>query len=204
MLHLRLRVDNFASGRMCEWTPTPPPADAPIGLSMNARTVLIPLLCIGALALACGPRSHTEASLVTTFITKDAPAEAPAPKKSIKKHAGQNVTGVTGVLSVQARNNTVHFALDVTNDGRKNVELTFPDGQTYDFTVLDANGREVYRWAKGRMFTQSVQTKSLEGGETMHIAEHASATLPHGSYVAVATLRSNNFPVQERLSFELR
>ena len=204
MLHLRLGVDNFASGRMCEWTTTPPPADAPIGLRMNARAVLIPLLCIGALALACGPRSHTEASLVTTFIAKDAPPAAPAPKKQAKKQSGRIVTRVTGVLAVKALNNTVDFAFDVTNDGSKNVELTFPDGQTHDFTVLDANGREVYRWAKGRMFTQSVQTKSLEDGETMHIAEHARATLPHGSYVAVATLRSSNFPVQERVAFELR
>jgi hypothetical protein len=171
---------------------------------MNARTVLIPLLCIGALALACGPRSHTEASLVTTFITKDAPEIAPAPKRVAKKQTGPNVTRVTGAFAVQAQNNTVRFTLDVTNDGNKNVELSFPDGQTHDFSVLDASGREVYRWAKGRMFTQSVQTKSLEAGETMHVAERASAPLPHGSYVAVATLRSTNFPVQERVSFELR
>ena len=169
---------------------------------MNARTVLIPLLCIGALALACGPRSHTEASLVTTFIKQDSPA-APAPKRVAKKQAGQNVTRVTGTLAVQAENNTVRFALDVTNDGSKNIELIFPDGQTHDFSVLDASGREVYRWAKGRMFTQSVQTKSLEGGETLHITERASTTLPNGSYVAVATLRSDNFPVQQRVSFEL-
>ena len=171
---------------------------------MNARTVLIPLLCIGALALACGPRAHTEASLVTTFIAKDAPPPPPAPKRAVRKQAGQNVTRVTGLLAVQATRNAVRFTFDVTNDGAKNVELTFPDGQTHDFAVLDADGREVYRWAKGRMFTQSVQTKSLEGGETMHIAEQARTTLPNGSYVAVATLRSTNFPVQERISFELR
>lgn len=171
---------------------------------MNARTVLIPLLCLGALALACGPRSYTEASLVTTFIAKDAPPSAPSPKRAAKKQAGPNVASVSGVLSVQAQGSTVRFTLDVTNDGSKDVELLFPDGQTYDFAVLDASGHEVYRWGKGRMFTQSVQTKSLDGGETMQIAERASTSLPHGSYVAVATLRSTNFPVQERVPFELR
>src|SRR5687768_10041851 len=111
---------------MCEWTPTPPPADAPIGLRMNARTVLIPLLCIGALALAWGPRSYTEASLVTTLIANDAPAAAPAPKRAARKQSGPNVTRVTGALAVKVNGNTVRFALDVTNDGQKNVELTFP------------------------------------------------------------------------------
>jgi hypothetical protein len=28
--------------------------------------------------------------------------------------------------------------------------------------------------------------------------------LPAGSYVAIATLRSSNYPVQERVAFELR
>ena len=171
---------------------------------MNARTVLIPLLCIGALALACGPRSHTEASLVTAFIANDASAAAHVPKRAAKKQSGQNVTRVTGVLAVQAVNNTVRFALDVTNDGKKNVELTFPDGQTHDFAVLDSAGREVYRWSADRMFTQSVQNRTIDSGETLRIAEHATPTLAQGSYVAVATLRSSNFPVQERVAFELR
>jgi len=41
-------------------------------------------------------------------------------------------------------------------------------------------------------------------GETLRIAEQATPPLPQGSYVAVATLRSTNFPVQERVAFELR
>jgi hypothetical protein len=38
----------------------------------------------------------------------------------------------------------------------------------------------------------------------MRIAERGAPDLPPGSYVAVATLRSTNFPVQERATFELR
>jgi hypothetical protein len=54
------------------------------------------------------------------------------------------------------------------------------------------------------MFTQSLQNRTIENGETLRIAEHATASLPQGSYVAVATLRSTNFPVEERVAFELR
>jgi len=168
---------------------------------MNVRNILIPLLCIGAVAFACGPRSHSEASLVTTNLVK--PAADPARRVSHKRTL-QNVTHVTGKFAVVAQQNSIHFALDVTNEGKKNAELTFPDGQRYDFAVIDSEGREVYRWADGRMFTQSVQNTSLEGGETMRIAEQATPSLKPGSYVAVATLRSTNFPVQERVAFDLR
>jgi hypothetical protein len=54
------------------------------------------------------------------------------------------------------------------------------------------------------MFTQSLQNKVLDGGETKRFEEHASTMLPAGSYVAIATLRSSNYPVQERVAFELR
>jgi hypothetical protein len=167
---------------------------------MNVRNLLIPLLCIGAVAFACGPRSHSEASLVSLNIAK---VSTPTVKKTQKKEQ-QKVTRVTPTFTVQVENNALRFALDVTNVSKKNVELTFPDGQTYDFVVIDSNGREVYHWGAGRMFTQSVQNKTIDRGETLHIAERATPSLPQGSYVAVATLRSTNFPVQERVAFELR
>ena len=38
----------------------------------------------------------------------------------------------------------------------------------------------------------------------MRFEERAEQSLPNGSYVAVATLRSSNYPVEERVPFELR
>jgi hypothetical protein len=170
---------------------------------MNVRTLLIPLLCLGAVAFACGPKSHTEASLVAMSISREpAPAAKPQQARRPKREAG--AAKITPTFAVQVEQKTIRFALDVTNDTKKNVELTFPDGQTHDFVVLDSIGREVYRWGASRMFTQSVQNRTIDGGETMHIAERATPSLPPGSYVAVATLRSTNFPVQERVAFELR
>ena len=57
---------------------------------------------------------------------------------------------------------------------------------------------------KGRMFTQTLQNKVLDGGETKKFEEHAATSLPPGTYVAIATLHSSNYPVQERVAFELR
>ena len=164
---------------------------------MNARQLLIPLLCISAVAVAWGPRSHSEASLVTVSLAKSAPA---ARKKPIQK----NVTKLTSAFAVAVEPNGLRFALDLANAGGKNLELAFPNGQTHDFSVFNSAGREVYRWGKQRMFTQSVQNRLLDSGDTLQIVERVATSLPPGDYVAVATLRSTNFPVQERVAFQLR
>jgi hypothetical protein len=165
---------------------------------MNVRNLLIPLLCLAAVAFACGPRSHSEASLVSVNLAK--PLAAPAVKKTSKK---QQQVRVAPSFTVSVEHKSIRFALDVTNPTKRDIELTFPDGQTHDFVVLDSVGREVYRWGEGRMFTQSVQNRTIDGGETLHISERAALDLPQGSYVAVATLRSTNFPVRERVTFEV-
>jgi hypothetical protein len=165
---------------------------------MNTR-LLISLLCAGAVALACGSLSR-----------RDAPA---AHKASSVRHSSKSTSKstrnaeaphVNSDFAVNVEPHALHFALNLTNANKKHVELSFPNGQQYDFTVLDSAGREVYRWGTGRMFTQSVQNKLLDGDNTMHIDERAEMTLPQGKYIAVATLRSSNFPMTQSSAFELR
>jgi hypothetical protein len=93
----------------------------------------------------------------------------------------------------------VRFALNVKNIGGRHAELDFPNGQTYDIVVIDSVGHEVWRWAKGRMFTQNVQNKDLGGGDVMRIAE--SWKPKTGRYTAIATLASSNYPVEQRADF---
>jgi hypothetical protein len=169
---------------------------------MNVRNLLIPLLCLGAVAFACGPRSHSEASLVSVNLAT-AVAAPPVVNRAKKTPKKEQQVRVAPNFTISVEHKSIRFALDVTNPTKKDVELTFPDGQTHDFIVLDSVGREVYRWGEGRMFTQSVQNRTIDGGETMHITENATIDLQPGSYVAVAKLRSTNFPVQERASFEV-
>ncbi len=162
---------------------------------MDSR-LFIPLLLAGAVGLACGSRSHTEAVASVATV-------APAPRVARRAEARVN-TDIKSAFAVSASPTSLHFALNVTNPGKKDIELTFPSGQEYDFSVRDSLGREVYRWGKGRMFTQSFQNKVLDGGETKRFEEQAATSLPPGTYVAIATLHSTNYPVQERVSFELR
>jgi hypothetical protein len=161
---------------------------------MNRR-LLIPALLLGAVALACGSRSRSEASVT--------PPEKTAARLA-KKQGADHAAPIRSVFSVSAEQRGLHFALDVTNATKKNVELAFPSGQEYEFRVVDSTGKEVYRWGSGRMFTQSVQNRVLDGGETLRIVERANRALPRGTYVAVATLRSTNYPVEERVTFALQ
>jgi hypothetical protein len=193
MLTIRQDVDKFAYYRKCERTPAPHRYRAPIGPGMKSR-LLITLLCAGAVALACGSLTRNDASVAQAKDTRHSRSNAgiSGPPK------------VNGDFAVHVEPRALRFALNLTNEGKKHVELTFPNGQEYDFAVLDANGREVYRWGQGRMFTQSVQNKLIDGGTTMRIDERAETTLPKGKYVAVATLRSSNYPMTQSSPFELR
>lgn len=161
---------------------------------MNSR-LLITLLCAGAVALACGSLSRNDV----------------AREESLRRSTSTATTGsasatpkIIGNFAVNIEPHALRFALNVTNSGKKDVELEFPNGQQYEFTVLDSIGREVYRWGMGRMFTQSMQNRSIDVGDALQITEVAETTLPRGKYVAVATLRSTNFPIKQSSQFELR
>lgn len=173
---------------------------------MSTRYI-IPLLLAGAVALACGSRSHSESAAAVPGVTPSqalasTPAPAPAPKH-VKLTEGA-APKLASAFHVNREKGAFHFALDVTNPGKKHLELNFPSGQEYEFSVMDVSGNEVYRWSTARMFTQSRQNRVLNGGDTIHIEEAGPKQLPVGSYVAVATLRSANFPVQERVALTVQ
>jgi hypothetical protein len=169
---------------------------------MNSR-LIISLLCAGALAFACGPRSHSEASTTianaapprTGSATPAAAPSIPRPKKSSGKDAR-----LDSRLNVTVAHNDVRLAFDVKNVGGKHAELTFPSGQAYDFVVVDTTGKEVWRWSGGRMFTSGVRNKQLGVGDVMEVSESWGTAKP-GHYTAIAVLKSSNFPVEERVDF---
>lgn len=147
---------------------------------MNTR-LIIPMLCIGAVAFACGPRPHaaSEAATLPAVVT-------PADGKPLASSLTASIDG------------GVELAFHITNTTAKSIELRFPSGQTHDFTVLDGQGRVVWRWSADRMFTQALQTKNLAAGETITFRERWEQAAPRGSYTVVAALSSSNHPVETR------
>ena len=97
----------------------------------------------------------------------------------------------------------VRFDFRVTNSGGSKVEMNFPSGQTHEVVVLDTLGREVWRWSKGRIFTQMLQNRILRTDDTLAYGERWKDA-PRGQYVAVARLASTNYPIEQRTTFVVR
>ena len=155
----------------------------------------ITLLCVGAVAFACGPRARNDANTTSATTTL---ASARSVRQQGAPHATQSKSSITAAFDVTRDAATIRFALQVVNSGKKSIELTFPSGQTHDFVVLDSTGTEVWRWGTGRLFTQALQNKLLSRGESLAMTESWDApTLKPGRYTVVATLKSENYPVRE-------
>ncbi len=167
---------------------------------------LISLLCVGAVAFACGPRARNDAAGGSASATTLASAQTVTPQGTARAtRAATSATAtmpLSAVLEVRNEGSALRFAFQIANSGKKSIELTFPSGQTHDFVILDSLNREVWRWATGRLFTQALQNKMLSRGETMSMTETWDApTLKAGRYTVVAVLKSQNYPVTERAEF---
>jgi hypothetical protein len=170
---------------------------------------LASLLFAGAFAVACGPRPRTSdataASVRTPVLQTISLKRHSDPARSAVKSTGSAIIREAVKLDtrfdVYVDTRAVHFTLEVKNVGRKHVEISFPNGQAYDFVVLDSAGTEVWRWAEGRLFTQTVRNKGLSKGDAMHVEEAWLPKTMTGRYTAVAKLRSTNFPLEQRVEF---
>jgi hypothetical protein len=153
------------------------------------------LLCAAVLAFACGPRASTGDSagaIRTSHTSHTSRARSSAP----------NGPALVSALDIVVKNG-VAMDFRVMNAGTKRLEVNFPSGQTHEVVVVDSLGREVFRWSKGRMFTQSLQNKVLHASDTLDY-DAVWRNAPAGKYTAIATLASENFPMEQRAEFVVR
>ena len=145
---------------------------------------LVPAFALAAaMVYACGPRSHS--------------SEAPERARSVSGPS------IVTTLDVRQRGHQLAFTFRVTNNAKKKLELVFPSGQTHEVVVFDAVGEEVWRWSDGRMFTQALQNRIIAAGDTLTLEmiwtpKEAS---PGSTMTAVATLLSDNHPLEQRTDF---
>lgn len=184
------------------------------------RRLLLPAVLALALAAATGHISHSselggpaDARVVRAvplaLVRPVAPPVAAAPAAAVDEEGAAadepaDEPAVEHLLDVQVTPEAVHFALRLTNTTDKRLEVAFPDGYTHDVTVFDAAGREVWRWSRGRLFTQAMRTRMLAGNESFELREAWHPDGQRGTFTAVVQLRSSNFPVAERTGFQLR
>jgi hypothetical protein len=177
---------------------------------MNTRLV-ISLLCAGALAFACGPRSHSEQGIASAALATAQPvkpvhvSDGQVAVEHKRKASNEKAAAkINTKLNITIADRDVRLAFDVHNAGDKHAEITFASGQAYDFVVVDSVGREVWRWSQKRMFTQGVQNKQIGAGETLQVSETWKNGVRPGHYTAIATLMSTNFPVEQRVDFVMQ
>ncbi|MGQ0764611.1 MAG: BsuPI-related putative proteinase inhibitor [Gemmatimonadota bacterium] len=97
----------------------------------------------------------------------------------------------------------MNFSFAVSNNSTRRMEFIFPSGQTVEFVVTDTVGRPVWRWSEGRVFTQALRSRVLESEEGFtHDASWRPGEL-RGTFVAVASLRSENRPLEQSVRFTL-
>lgn len=156
---------------------------------MSSRYIA-PLLIASALAFACGPLSHS----TEVESTPDGP---------VADAVADTVGGAVAASLVVDVGRQVGVTLEVANAAGHQLELDFADGQTHDVAILDAAGREVWRWSQGRLFTTAVQTKLLGADETTSYGERWTPGDQRGTFTAVATLRSGRYPVELRRGFTI-
>ncbi|MCM3595268.1 BsuPI-related putative proteinase inhibitor [Metabacillus idriensis] len=94
-----------------------------------------------------------------------------------KKDEAEEVSGdveTKGVqLSVEAKEDDgiVQINMTVKNHTDKEKNFEFSSGQKYEIIITDPNGAEVYKYSKGRMFTQALQYLTLPPGESQTYQE---------------------------------
>ena len=151
--------------------------------------IILPLLCAAsAVAFVAAPSSHNEKPI------------------SVKHYATEMAAPIVTTFDITRPKedaDKLKFTLNVKNNTTKMLELRFPDGQTHDFVVKDFAGKEVWRWSQGRMFTSAMRSETLKGKGETAFEESWNTSGQHGSFTAIAILRSNNFPVETTVQFML-
>ena len=154
--------------------------------------IIFGLMCVAVLAFACGPRPNTGevASSVRTARARASATNGPA---------------LISTLGVTVKNGVKGVKMDfrVVNEGSKRLEVNFPSGKTHEVVVVDSLGREVWRWSNGRMFTQTLQNKVMHASDSLDF-DATWHDAPAGKYTAIATLASENFPMEQRTEFVVR
>jgi hypothetical protein len=151
--------------------------------------IILPLLCAAsAVAFAAAPSSHNEKPI------------------AVKHNAAAMAAPIVTTFDITRPRedaDKLKFTLSIKNNTTKMLELRFPDGQTHDFVVKDFAGKEVWRWSQGRMFTSAMRSETLKGKGETAFEESWDTNGQHGSFTAVAILRSNNYPVETSVQFML-
>ena len=171
---------------------------------------LAALALAGMTCAACtdesSPLTRTGASgQALTYAGVDGRGESPSLPPHGEASAQRASAGAPIVLNLRVTPGVdlVTFELVANNTSEKRHELRFADGQEVDFLVLDAQGRTIWTWSDGKLFTQPMRTHLLDDHESRDYEVTWRDALPRGTFTAVAHFRSENHPATTQVVFTL-
>lgn len=124
------------------------------------------------------------------------PSPAPVPDRRASPTAtvtSRNPAVDVGATPSPAGHDIVMIA---TNTSESLLPFRFGSGQTYDFVISDAAGKEVWRWSHDQFFTQVVRSDSIRGKDKWRFdvvwdhRDNDGNKVPPGRYRLVGIIKS--------------
>jgi hypothetical protein len=104
----------------------------------------------------------------------------------------------TGSTSSFVMGEPIRFDLEIQNRTNRTSTLQFPDGQIYDFFVLDAAGSRVrWRWSDGMSFTQAATQLTFSPYATKAYSVTWNGVLADGTQLPAGSYRARGVIVSD-------
>lgn len=113
---------------------------------------------------------------------------------------GDLVIVASTIKAEYAQDQPVQFSIALQNESDTRRTLQFSSGQRFDISVMDAQGKEVWRWSREKFFTMALATIHLAPGERLSYEVdwdqkgNDGEPVPPGSYSARIWITANEQP----------
>lgn len=94
-------------------------------------------------------------------------AEAAAVVSNLMNLVNKQNSSVVIEPSVSVKAGSIEMKLSVINNSKAPINLTHSSGQKFDFVLLDADRKELYRWSEGKAFTMMLTSSTIEAGKAL-------------------------------------
>ncbi len=98
--------------------------------------------------------------------------------------------------------NIINF--EFKNNSSKEIVLTFPTSQTYDFILQNQNGDILYRWSEGKSFLEVITAKTIPPlGKWEEVIKVSFPEVDQGIYnlkIIIPATLINSYPIRESIS----
>ena len=84
-----------------------------------------------------------------------------------ESYASFAADNILAEVSAREEKGGLHMELKLTNLTDGAISIEHRSGQNYDFTLEDTNGKELYRWSVGMVFTQALTSAAVPAKDSI-------------------------------------